>query len=88
MTTVKYRKKQPDTPVIDAIQLTKESADVIMHWCLSACTPANPFGVDLIIHTPEGDMRAETDDWVTKGGNGEFRVVRPSAFQAAYERVT
>jgi hypothetical protein len=51
--------------------------------------PDNGFGVDgLIIHTLEGDMRADIGDWIIRGVKGEFYPCKPDIFDATYEQVT
>lgn len=41
----------------------------------------------LIIHTLEGDMRADEGDWIIKGVKGEFYPCKPDIFEATYEPV-
>lgn len=41
----------------------------------------------LVIHTLEGDMRAEPGDWIIKGVAGEFYPCRDDIFAATYEPV-
>lgn len=38
-----------------------------------------------IIHTLEGEMRAEPGDWVIKGVKGELYPCKPDIFAATYE---
>lgn len=45
-------------------------------------------GVAIIIPTLEGDVRADTDDWIVKGVKGEFYPVKPDIFAATYEKVS
>lgn len=40
-----------------------------------------------IIHTLEGDMRAEVGDWIIRGVQGEFYPCKPDIFEATYEPV-
>ena len=42
----------------------------------------------LVIHTPEGDMRARRYDWIIRGVQGEFYPCKPDIFAATYEPVT
>lgn len=41
----------------------------------------------LIIHTLEGKMRAEQDDWIIRGVKGEIYPCKPDIFEMTYERV-
>uniref|UniRef100_A0A6M3ILL6 Phage protein n=1 Tax=viral metagenome TaxID=1070528 RepID=A0A6M3ILL6_9ZZZZ len=41
----------------------------------------------LIIHTLEGDMKAELGDWIIKGIKGEFYPCKPDVFKQTYEEV-
>jgi hypothetical protein len=38
-----------------------------------------------IIHTLEGDMRADVGDWIIRGVKGEFYPCKPDVFAATYE---
>jgi hypothetical protein len=40
----------------------------------------------LIIHTLEGDHRADPGDWIIKGVKGEEYPCKPDIFDATYER--
>ena len=39
----------------------------------------------LVIHTLEGDMRADPGDWIICGVSGEHYPCKPSIFDATYE---
>jgi hypothetical protein len=41
----------------------------------------------IIIHTLEGEMRADPGDWIIKGVKGEFYPCKPDIFAATYEPV-
>lgn len=43
--------------------------------------------VGLIIHTLEGDMRANAGDWIITGPAGELYSCRPEIFAETYEPV-
>src|SRR5437868_2249090 len=87
-----YRKK----PVrIDAIRWLGWNWSLV---CVFLDVPANGVGdeetlkaeperMPVIIHTLEGDMRAELGDWIVKGVKGEFYPVKPDIFEATYEAV-
>lgn len=87
----RYRKKPVE---IEAVQFNGavESANRILGWIGSndgdakrAHTTRPELG--LVIHTLEGDMRAEPGDWIIKGVAGEFYPVRDDIFAATYEAV-
>ena len=42
----------------------------------------------LVIHTLEGDMRADVGDWIIRGVAGEFYPCKPDIFAATYEAVS
>lgn len=80
---MKYRKKPV---VIEAIQLnhTTDSQEQIIAW--SGIARKGPDG-GLIIPTLEGDMTANTGDYIIKGVKGEFYPCKPDIFEATYEPV-
>ena len=41
----------------------------------------------IVIHTLEGDMVAETGDWIITGIKGEKYPCKPDIFEATYEPV-
>lgn len=41
--------------------------------------------VKLVIHTLEGDMRADQGDWIIRGVKGELYPCKPDIFAATYE---
>jgi hypothetical protein len=42
---------------------------------------------EIIIHTLEGDMKAEIGDWIITGVKGEIYPCKPDIFEATYEKV-
>ena len=42
---------------------------------------------DFIIHTLEGNMIANVNDWIIKGLNAEFYPCKPDIFEKSYEFV-
>ena len=40
---------------------------------------------DVVIHTLEGNMRAQKGDWIIKGIKGELYPCKDDIFQATYE---
>ncbi len=45
------------------------------------------FGLPLVIHTLEGDHKANVGDWIIKGVKGEFYPCKPDIFELTYESV-
>jgi len=82
---MKYRKKPI---VIDAIQWHGNKSDLLRFSCELGHLPMYvDFNKDLIIHTLEGDMKANVGDWIIKGVNGEFYPCKPDIFEKTYEEV-
>ncbi|WP_346893545.1 hypothetical protein [Clostridium sp. UBA871] len=42
---------------------------------------------EIIIHTLEGDMKAEVGDWIIKGVNGELYPCKPDIFKKTYDPI-
>jgi len=80
----KFRKKPV---VIDAIQF-KGDANLteIIDWIDKQYLPCGD-NTELLITTPEGIMRANVDDYIIKGVNGEFYPCKPDIFVKTYEAV-
>ena len=82
---MKFRKKPV---VIEAIQWTGDNLKEIEGF-INQGKPwgnlSNPEG--LIIHTLEGDHRADKGDWIIKGIHGEFYPCKPDIFAKTYEPV-
>ena len=76
----KFRKKPV---VIEAIQFTESNALEIYDFCRIVIFEC---GVP-IIHTLEGDMKVDVNDWVIKGIKGEFYPCKPDIFEQTYEKV-
>ena len=82
----KYRKKPV---VVEAIQWkgdwTKEFVDSIK------MTNGSSFRYEskgaLYIDTLEGTMKADINDWIIKGVNGEYYPCKPDIFEKTYEKV-
>ncbi len=93
---MKFRKKPV---VIDAIQYTDKTIAEIMFWIGQHQPKPEPNSVsvkrlafvnddnDLIIHTLEGDMKANVGDFIIRGVMNEFYACKPSIFQQTYEKV-
>ena len=43
---------------------------------------------EMIIHTLEGDMKANEGDWIITGVNGEQYPCKPDIFEKTYEQVS
>lgn len=86
----RYRKK----PVaIEAVQLDSDNRDAVLEWVngnggqairIYASMAARPTG-SILIHTLEGDMRADPGDWIIRGVKGELYPCKPDIFEATYE---
>lgn len=79
--------KQPVT--VDAFRLAREGEPLTVEfeqWCdavgFEEFTSDRDEG--LIIHTLEGDMRADPGDWIIKGVKGEFYPCKDEIFTATY----
>lgn len=84
----KFRKKPV---VIEAMQFKgNENIDHCRAWCGGMVDSPNDqhFDWNIIIHTLEGDHRANEGDWIIKGVKGEFYPCKPDIFNATYEAVT
>ena len=42
---------------------------------------------EMVIHTLEGDMKADIGDWIITGLRGEQYPCKPDIFEQSYERV-
>ena len=93
---MKFRKKPV---VIEARQVTPETAEEIGAWCGAKKCIAESYNSylwghalrlehrHLDIETLEGDMSAGMGDWVIQGVKGEFYPCKPDIFEMTYERV-
>jgi len=82
---MKFRKKPV---VIEAEQFVWEEGkaikeDMFMAWPVME----DIVGIYLLIPTLEGDMRANSGDWIIQGVKGEFYPVKNDIFQETYEEV-
>lgn len=68
-------------PVIDFMRLTNEGESFRFEPLEKVMAEA------VLIHTPEGVMRADVGDWIIKGVKGEFYPCKPDIFAATYEPV-
>ena len=84
---MKYQKKPV---IIDAFQFSGDPIDVMM-WVetFEGETPTFEYNLDYInIHTLEGVMRADKNDFIIRGVQGEFYPCKPDIFEATYETPT
>jgi hypothetical protein len=83
-----FRKKPV---VIEAVQLTWENWNAIcdfvpipkVGWCIDDDLPH----IAMVIDTLEGTHKANENDWIIKGVNGEFYPCKPDIFEKTYEAV-
>ena len=81
----RYRKLPVE---IDAVQIRGDNDDELLAFLNEHVVPFEM--VDdhaLVIHTLEGDMRADPRDWIIRGVKGEFYPCKPDIFEATYEEV-
>ena len=81
---MKYRKKPV---VIEAVQWDGKNTAAIDDFVPteSRLWMAGMDFIALRIRTMEGDMIANTGDWIIKGVKGEFYPCKPDIFAATYE---
>ena len=80
---MKYRKKPV---VIEAIQFTDETKDIVFNFITCNCIPTHRNGKPIIVlQTLEGDMTCCLGDWIIKGVQGEFYPCKPDIFDITYE---
>lgn len=81
----RFRKKPV---VIEAVQYTGRNLTEIIAF---AGDKAETFGEDFLgnyveIETKEGTMKADKNDWIIKGVQGEFYPCKPDIFEMTYEK--
>ena len=85
---MKFRKKPI---VIEAMQLplgADDASEELLDFLHSMPRPWNSErDGSLVIHTLEGDMMADPEDWIIRGVKGEFYPCKPDIFEATYEAV-
>jgi hypothetical protein len=84
----RWRKKPV---VIEAVRWTGTNTAEITRWLTDAGAfdrlSLSTTTADLVIHTLEGDMRADVGDYVIRGVKGEFYPCKPGIFAETYEPV-
>lgn len=78
---MKFRKKPV---VIEAIQYTGKNVEEILAF-VNTQEIEEALGGGITIHTLEGNMRADRNDWIIKGVKGEFYPCKPDIFAATYD---
>jgi hypothetical protein len=83
-----FRKKPV---VVEATQLINNEFrsldDIPFSDCRDWRTGRDEKGFYVIIPTLEGDMRADNNDWIIRGVNGEYYPCKPDIFEKTYEKV-
>lgn len=86
---MKVRKKPV---VVDAIEYTGKNVVDILSWADGwdlSDTVSYPYYLEaedqLMIHTLEGQMKANPGDWIIRGPKGEFYPCKPDIFQITYD---
>lgn len=84
-----FRKKPVEIEAVQWNPETKPSTFPEWFWTLLVRYPElfDPATGVLIIQTPEGDMKANTGDWIIRGIAGEIYLCKPHIFAATYEQV-
>lgn len=82
---MKYRKKPVE---IIAFQYLGQPRDQWPEpWASEPVIEIDQTRPGLKIYTLEGVMRADVDDWIIKGVQGEFYPCKPKIFEQTYELV-
>lgn len=92
MPAQRYRKRPV---VIEALQWdgTEESMDEVANFVMAPNVGDQDISgqlagdIHIVIHTLEGDMRADVGDFVIRGVKGELYPCKPDIFAATYEAV-
>ncbi len=84
-----YRKKPV---VIEAMQWSGFNLEAILHLVAPTLNPGDPLqrvemldNETLAVHTLEGTMHAQVNDWIIRGVKGELYPCKPDIFDATYE---
>lgn len=87
----KFRKKPV---IIEAVQLRWDTwGEMCNHADVGGLSNGKPEGrldgeeIGMVIPTPEGVMRANENDWIIKGVEGELYPCKPDIFEVTYEPV-
>jgi hypothetical protein len=84
----KFRKKPV---IIEATQFINNEFrsidDIPLSHCKNWKTGKDEKGYFIKIPTLEGEMRADNNDWIIRGVNGEYYPCKPDIFEKTYEEV-
>lgn len=91
---MKYRKKPVEieaicftgTNIEDVKNFTNDNCEVEIYDAGYKANATAPVA-KITIHTLEGDMVANVNDYIIKGIKGEFYPCKPDIFEATYEKV-
>lgn len=83
---MKYRKKPV---VIEAVQWNGVEVSEFTEWIREALDNGTVmrYADKVVIHTLEGDMLAEPNDFIIRGVHGELYPCKPEIFEKTYEAV-
>lgn len=83
---MKYRKKPV---VIEAVQWNGVEVSELTEWIREALDngTVTRHADNVVIHTLEGDMLAEPNDFIIRGVHGELYPCKPEIFEKTYEAV-
>lgn len=88
----RYRKRSKPEDIIDAVQWTGKNTKKVCDWpgivahpCYVDTEKNNYFTIE--IKTLEGPMYVYQNEWIIKGIEGEFYIIRPDIFEKTYEKV-
>lgn len=71
-----------DAPIVEAVEVTKENANLVAKWCLG--TVLKGFGVQVPVSRGERIRTANFGYYVVKSGAGDFSVMEPRSFKGKY----
>lgn len=91
---MRVRKRPIEVEAVPVADILADAAD-LPEWIRVAARhrnlvirvdlPPDPPSVE--IHTLEGVMRGEADDWIIRGAQGELYPIKPDIFASTYEPV-
>lgn len=81
---MKYRKKPI---VIEAIQFNGKNTSEVCNFVGEQNMVIASTLPHITIVTLEGNMKAQPNDWIIRGVNGEFYPCKPDIFEKTYEVV-
>lgn len=81
----KYRTKPCEIEALEWTGKFDEEMSLFIFGNATISGKKEPF--ELVIHTLEGDMKANVGDFIIKGLRGEFYPCKPDVFHKKYELV-